>query len=619
MRYIIRRLSIIRKGQLMRNNGEKMKIEKKFSIIFYFLKKMWDYKKIFFLIFSFYITFMIIQPLVNVFFPRMIIEEICSGNNNKRIIMFVSILISTTFIINTLVALFDNHLSKIYYEDFNRLLEAGIGKKSMELKYSATEDKKTLDYINDAKLGINNAYSGGMTGFFKAFSLFVSNCAIMLVTVIVVVKYSPILILIVILNVIINTFVSNKQNDIKLSQFNKQSQIERAYFYLLHTLSDIKYGKDIRLFNARKMMIDRADGYNLEQAKIGKALAEKTRKYVIISQLDMAFTTVITYFVLSMMTLKHQINIGEFTMLATSVATLVLSMNNILQQVLNLNKFVKYADKYVEFIEKNTHENTGIKECVYTNGIKIEFKNVSFKYPNQSEYALRNINMTICDNDHLSIVGLNGAGKSTFIKLLCRLYECTEGEILLNGTNILEYDYESYIRYVAAVFQDFNLLNFSIKENIIADNPDKVSDEMIQPLIDEVGLRDKIESLPLGIHTPVFRYYDMRGFEPSGGEQQKIAIARALYKNSPILILDEPTAALDPIAEKEVYERFNEMTDGKIAIFISHRLASCKFCKNILVFNNGEIVERGVHDELIKSPDGLYSKMFKAQEKYYSA
>ena len=220
----------------MRNNGEKMKIEKKFSIIFYFLKKMWDYKKIFFLIFSFYITFMIIQPLVNVFFPRMIIEEICSGNNNKRIIMFVSILISTTFIINTLVALFDNHLSKIYYEDFNRLLEAGIGKKSMELKYSATEDKKTLDYINDAKLGINNAYSGGMTGFFKAFSLFVSNCAIMLVTVIVVVKYSPILILIVILNVIINTFVSNKQNDIKLSQFNKQSQIERAYFYLLHTL-----------------------------------------------------------------------------------------------------------------------------------------------------------------------------------------------------------------------------------------------------------------------------------------------------------------------------------------------------------------------------------------------
>ena len=247
----------------------------------------------------------------------------------------------------------------------------------------------------------------------------------------------------------------------------------------------------------------------------------------------------------------------------------------------------------------------------------IEFKNVSFRYPGSKGYALKNINACIKSGEHWSVVGLNGAGKSTFIKLLCRLYECTEGEILVNGVNIMEYDYSRYMKMLSVVFQDFCLLNFSIKENLICDRPDKVEDEKLLPLLEEVGLKDKVDSLSMGLMTPVFRYYDQNGFEPSGGEQQKIAMARALYKNAPVLILDEPTAALDPVAEKEIYEQFDSMVRNKTAIFISHRLASCRFCDKLLVFKDGEIVERGTHESLVNLSDGLYARMYKTQEKMY--
>ena len=331
----------------------------------------------------------------------------------------------------------------------------------------------------------------------------------------------------------------------------------------------------------------------------------------------MAITTILTYLILAVMAVDGKVTIGVFTMLATSSSAIVVAMNAILQQILDLKKFSKYAEKYVEFQENNSYEEYGKIECGTISNIEIEFKNVSFKYPEQEEYALRDVNVKIKNGEHWSIVGLNGAGKTTFIKLLCRLYACTEGEITLNGINILEYEDRSYRKLLAAVFQDFELLNFTIKENIIAGEYDSVSDEEVNEIIRKVGLEKKVLSLPLGIATPVFRYYDMNGFEPSGGEQQKLAMARALYKNAPILILDEPTAALDPMAEKEIYEKFNEMTVGKTTLFISHRLASCKFCDHILVFNEGRIVERGTHKDLVEMENGLYAQMFNTQAQYY--
>lgn len=587
------------------------------SVMGYFFKAMWRYKKNFYAFYVCYISAVIVRPLVNIFCPRYIIDEITSSRDINRIVMITAIMIAVNAVVVTAAVMLEEQLSKIYYEDLNRLLEADIGRKSMELKYEITESKKTLDYISNAKLGIQNAYSGGMSGLFKACSILTGNLAILAISVVVIGRYSWLLILLVMVSVLINARMNHKLNEISMAQYENLSFIDRGYYYLLHSLSDIRFGKDIRLFRAKEMMVDRVDNFNREQTQILRQQARQSERYVNISGVDMALTAILTYLVLAALAVRGDITIGEFTMLATAASALTTAMNLMLQQVLELKKFVSYAEKYIAFLENNVYEEKGSVSCEDLKEIELEFKGVSFRYPEQENFALKNINAVIKSGEHWSVVGLNGAGKTTFIKLLCRLYECTEGEILLNGVNILEYDMMQYTKLLAAVFQDFKLLNFSIKENITIEKPDRIRDEAILPLIEQVGLTEKVNSLPMGLETPVFRYYDMRGFEPSGGEQQKIAMARALYKDAPILILDEPTAALDPIAEQEVYEKFDEMTRGKTAVFISHRLSSCKFCDKILVFKDGEIVERGTHETLVKMESGLYAQMFAAQEKYY--
>lgn len=259
----------------------------------------------------------------------------------------------------------------------------------------------------------------------------------------------------------------------------------------------------------------------------------------------------------------------------------------------------------------------------------IEFRNVSFSYPNTDIQVLSGLNITLQPGEHLSVVGLNGAGKTTFIKLLCRLYDTTEGEILLDGINIRKYDYQEYMSLFSPVFQDFKLFGFSVKDNILLSDTslapaqqeyaqDTTSQTNIQELLAQVGLQERIDSLEKGADTILFKAFDENGVEFSGGEQQKIAIARALYKKAPVVILDEPTAALDPVAEYDIYRQFNALVGGKTAIYISHRLSSCKFCDRIAVFSDGRIKEYGTHDELVKVKDGIYAEMFAAQAQYYN-
>ncbi|NLC93529.1 MAG: ABC transporter ATP-binding protein, partial [Treponema sp.] len=207
----------------------------------------------------------------------------------------------------------------------------------------------------------------------------------------------------------------------------------------------------------------------------------------------------------------------------------------------------------------------------------------------------------------------NGEGKTTFIKLLCRLYDVSSGEILVNGRNIKDFSFSEYAKLFSVVFQDFKLFAFEIKENITMDDIDADIDDIYK----EVGLFNKLNSLPNKDKTIMFKAFDKNGIELSGGEQQKLAIARALYKDAPIIILDEPTAALDPIAEYEIYKQFDSLTGGKTAIYISHRLSSCQFCDKIALFSEGKVLEYGTHSELLQKQNGLYAKMFEAQAQYY--
>ncbi|MCR5441541.1 MAG: ABC transporter ATP-binding protein/permease [Lachnospiraceae bacterium] len=598
----------------MKNNDNK---NIKTHPVRYFASAMRKYKKGFYPLYAILVTMTVIQPFINIFGPRMMIDEIMGNTDLTVIIRIAAVMVFADFTIKVVTGILYLELDKVFYQGLNRFLEAGVGKKSMELKYETTENKETLDRLSDARTGIDESYSGGSKGMFESLAGIISSIAVLSISVVLVLKYTWIPIVIVVVNVCLNAFFESRLSGIKMEQISLLAKNDRAYFYLLHNLSDIKYGKDIRLFGAGKMMLGRVDEFNDRQSEISRTHAKRAQVYVTGSKINLAVTASLTYLILAVMVIDRKISIGDFTMLSTAVTTIVSSINTVLKALLELKKFCGYTDKYIRYVEGNEYEEKGSKAVDSSDGIVIEYKNVSFRYPGSSSFALKNISAVIKNGERLSVVGLNGAGKTTFIKLLCRLYEPTEGEILLNGVNIHDYDYGSYMKQLSVVFQDFCLLGFSIKENLICDRPDKVQDSELMPLVERVGLKDKVDSLPMGLMTPVFRYYDQSGFEPSGGEQQKIAMARALYKDGPVLILDEPTAALDPVAEKEIYEQFNSMVRNKTAIFISHRLASCRFCDRLLVFKDGEIVERGTHDSLLAVPNGLYAQMYGSQEKMY--
>lgn len=247
---------------------------------------------------------------------------------------------------------------------------------------------------------------------------------------------------------------------------------------------------------------------------------------------------------------------------------------------------------------------------------EIEFRNVSFQYPGSDTYALKDFSLKLRIGERMAVVGKNGSGKTTMIKLLSRLYDPTEGEILLNGIDIRKFDYHEYMQLFSIVFQDFSLFSFPIAKNVAASeeyDADKVEECLVR-----AGFGDQLGRLQKGIETPIDKDYEDDGVLISGGERQKIAIARALYKDSPFILLDEPTAALDPLAEFEVYSAFNEMVGSKTAVYISHRLSSCRFCNDIVVFDEGQIVQRGSHEKLMEQKDGLYYTLWTSQAQYYA-
>lgn len=288
------------------------------------------------------------------------------------------------------------------------------------------------------------------------------------------------------------------------------------------------------------------------------------------------------------------------------------------ENIFQLKYNTVFLEQYLEFfdIKNDMYQGSLSVEKRSDRKFDVEFKNVSFCYPGSDEFAIKNINFKFRVGEKLAVVGMNGSGKTTLIKLLCRLYDPTEGEIVMNDFNIRKYDYRQYLDLYSVVFQDYNLLAFSLGQNVAA-SPEFDKNRVKATLCD-AGFGERLDTLSLGIETPLYKNFDADGVEISGGEAQKIALARALYRNSPFIILDEPTAALDPMAEAEIYSHFNDIVGGRTAIYISHRLSSCRFCDRILVLDRGEIVQYGTHEELLSDENGKYFELWNAQAQYYN-
>ena len=380
-------------------------------------------------------------------------------------------------------------------------------------------------------------------------------------------------------------------------------------------------GADIRMYNQQNLVTFYWNGDSAFGAtgKIGKLALGPIGGY---SALGTGVVALITGFVYVFTCLKAwggAFDVGSVTQYVGAATTMAGSIFELTAQLGNLKTNAGYLDATFRFLDipNSMYQGSLTTEKRSDRQYEVEFRNVSFRYPGREDWALKNVSMKFKVGRRLAIVGENGSGKTTFIKLLCRLYDPQEGEILLNGIDIRKYRYDDYMGIFSIVFQDFQLISQSLGSNV-AGSIDYDPQRVKQALAD-AGFGPRLESLPKGLDTQLYKDYGEDGIEVSGGEGQKIAIARALYKDAPFLILDEPTAALDPIAEAEIYEKLNDMVGDKTAIYISHRLSSCKFCDEILVFDRGSILQQGTHEALLEQASGKYAQLWNAQAQYYTA
>lgn len=427
--------------------------------------------------------------------------------------------------------------------------------------------------------------------------------------------------------------MTGKRFDVTFELFLKGARYARyGDYYHMNYLPDEDAAMDARIYSQERMILDQC------QTKCYERLAEgKEREYNAASRYDgvkLGCSIVCgcaVYLAVGRGAMEGAVGCGSVILLYSAVTRLIEAaarMAEILTDLRNNNEHLLRYFRYMDLPE--ARESGGVRGMSEGqksfvagkpdggggSGCDIVFQNVSFRYPDSDAYALRDVNLRLCAGEKTVIVGENGSGKTTLVKLLCRLYRPASGSILLNGRDIWDYDYGEYMGYLAAVFQDFSLFAFSLAENVAGSR--EYEGERVLAALEKVGLSGLVAGYPKGISQPLFHDFDEEGVDISGGEAQKLAIARAVYKDAGIMVLDEPTAALDPYAEHEIYENFGKLAEGKTVLFVSHRMSSCRMCDRIVVMEAGEAVQTGTHEELLADGDGKYSQLWNAQAKYYT-
>lgn len=395
----------------------------------------------------------------------------------------------------------------------------------------------------------------------------------------------------------------------------KNEQINTLSAYLMNLINRETYVKDIRLFGLKQYLYGKTK-YFQGVGRIFTECACYRGKCRAVPTFAAQMFAAVTYICIAAKAVAGSITIGEVTMYASAVIAMVSSVQELFAKYQDIRYRNEYLSAYEAFITRQDRQYDGTLpiEKRDDNAYLLEFSHVSFRYPGTTQDILKDVSLTFRVGEKLALVGANGAGKTTLIKLLCRLYEPTQGEIRLNGINIAKYDFDEYVRIFSVVFQDFRLYAFALDENVAAG--EQVDEGQLRRAMELAGIWERIQELPQKQRT-LYGHENGQGVLLSGGEAQKTAIARALYKNAPFIILDEPTAALDPLAEAEVYENFNTLIQNKTAIYISHRMSSCKFCDRIVVLGEGRILEEGNHETLMER-QGTYYALYSAQAKYYT-
>ena len=489
--------------------------------------------------------------------------------------------------------------------------------KVLDLKYELLEKPDVLDVAERAK----QATSGnnvGVEGMMRLIAQLGESSLTVIVTFVAVTVLDPRLIIaLIVLTVIQYLYFLHIIKVDKKEVWDRLSSSWRTQHYMERITQDFDYAKDIRLFHLSDFLTDKFNALNAFFIERNDHHHKLWLRYNFVSATAGTVIKALVYTVLYVAVLKKDMSIGNFTMFLAFSLAFSGALTNLLQKFGDYKKASLETDDFRSFMDLETADDE--KECIplpATDSYEIEFVDVSYKYLKSEKEALSHLNLKIRRGEKLAVVGLNGAGKTTMIKLLLRLYDPSEGYITLNGTDIRKFRREEYYRLFAPVFQDVEIFAFLMSENITMKKTGELDLEKAGQAAREAGLEERLASLVKGIETPLTKIVEDDGVDLSGGEKQKLALAKALYKGAKIVVLDEPTSALDAIAEQALYERFDEMIGNKSAVYISHRLASTRFCDRIAMFEDGWLVECDSHEKLM-ALNGKYANMFNVQAQYY--
>lgn len=571
------------------------------------------------------------QGYIGIYVSSEVLNGLEQGISTRLLIMKTLVMLGIIFVISLVSRYLDSYTNRIKEQVFD-MLDGQMAIKSAQIDWPELDSP----YINELKnrMAENNSWGDGIFGVYRtieylAFQFFNVFFAVGFLIPIVnqIIRGDSLLSLIFLLVL----FLVLVLNGVGESYFNKKS----IYYLQLvpekpedidMTWEFVEDGglteerKNVKLYGAKSLIYEYLceHGRDFRNRRNNKVSKIEGRKSIVNNVLG-AGVQGICYFFVTLLAVAGSVAVGMvvryvacFERLVTALQAMIRDSQEFLLMARRQGAAMEYLDA-----EGSLYRGKLPVEKRSDDEYEIEFRDVSFRYPGSDVYALKNFSIKLRIGERMAVVGKNGSGKTTMIKLLSRLYDPTEGEILLNGIDIRKFDYHEYMQLFSIVFQDFSLFSFSLAKAVAGCedyDPEKVKDCLVR-----AGFGERLTELPDGIDTIIGKEWDDGGILMSGGERQKIAIARALYKDSPFILLDEPTASLDPLAEFEVYSAFQEMVGSKTAVYISHRLSSCRFCDDIVVFDAGQIVQRGSHEQLMQQTDGLYHSLWMAQAEYYEA
>lgn len=590
-----------------------------FAVIKRMAKHMWNTDRKQYGRIAIYTVLAAIYPFMSILLPKLAIGILEKGEADaaKELVITMGIY----FLVAGLLAVLVNYLSA-YISTRNtriRLLYLGdMCNKLMHMDYCHQEDASFWqEYDKAINAGNNNA--NGIEGLYNKICLMPAKFLSLVGMVCLAGALSPVLLISLVVHVIVIMWASKVTHDYEYAKKEEVSKAERRIGYYRKTTQDFSYGKDIRIFNLRKRIMDNYQEEIHAFLRLFSQIRNREYVYGLAGIVTLLITNVLTYGIL-IHSVLNGMHVSSFTMyvtMTTSLMALMLEVGNDLAFVWNegeyVNDFYRLLDAPLILEGEKTKTDVFAKTDDKT--LEIVFDHVTFRYPGTEKNIFTDLNFTIHAGERLAIVGVNGAGKSTLVKLMTGLFAPTEGHIYINGVDITELKKSEVYDLYSAVFQDVNVLAFSIRENVgcVANG---VNDERAMTALEKVGLGDKVKGFEKGLDQMMLKVIDEDGTDFSGGERQKLSIARGLYKDAPMVIMDEPTAALDALAEAEIYENFSELVEGKTAVYISHRLASTRFCDKIALFDADGLSEYGTHDELMEKK-GKYYDMFVIQGKYY--